>query len=86
MNESDKRHTEVARLLPSDWNTKPFTLATEIRAFLSGICDEGTSIDSGSGDGCADLWVTIGGTEFYIAIKPSQKYSKDGTADPTLPT
>jgi hypothetical protein len=84
MNDSDKRHSTVANLLPRDWDTKPFTLATEIREFLSDICDEGTSIDSGSGDGCADLWVTMGGVEFYISIKPSLKYSKEGNVQPQV--
>jgi hypothetical protein len=70
---SDKRHTEVANLLPASWNRKPFTLATELRAFLQTVKDEGTNIDSGSGDGCADLWVTIGGIEYYISIAPSRK-------------
>jgi hypothetical protein len=82
MNDSDKRHSTVANLLPKEWNQKPFAIATEIRDFLATIKDEGSSIDSGSGDGCADLWVTISGVEYYIAIKPSLKYSKEGSVEP----
>lgn len=69
---SDKRHTEVANMLPSSWDRKPFSLATEVREFLQTVKDEGTNIDSGCGDGFADLWVTMGGIEYYIAIKPSK--------------
>lgn len=71
--ESDKRHATVADLLPIDWDRKPFILASEIRGFLDDIKDEGTNIDSGSGDGCADLWVTVDGVEHYISIKRSLK-------------
>ena len=28
---SDKRHGVVARMLPADWDHKPFGLATEVR-------------------------------------------------------
>lgn len=73
MNESDKQHNIVANLLPPEWDRKPFALATELRDFLSTVKDEGTQIDSGSGDGVADLWVTVGGIEYYISIKPSLK-------------
>lgn len=70
---SDKRHTIVAGMLPADWDQKPFGLAGEIRAFLGSVKDEGTEIDSGSGDGCADLWVTVQGVEYFISVRKSNK-------------
>lgn len=74
--DSDKRHSIVARMLPDDWDQRPFSVATELRSLLSTLKDEGTSIDSGSGDGCADLWVTIGGVEYFISIRPSNKHQQ----------
>lgn len=71
--ESDKRHAVVAGMLPTDWDRKPFGLAGEIRAFLGSVKDEGTEIDSASGDGCADLWVTVQGVEYFISVRKSNK-------------
>lgn len=71
--ESDKRHAIVAGILPAGWDQKPFGLASEIRAFLSSVKDEGAEIDSGSGDGTADLWVTVQGVEYFISIHKSNK-------------
>lgn len=71
--ESDKRHVVVASILPAEWDQKPFGLASEIRAFLAAAKDEGTEIDSGSGDGCADLWVTVQGVEYFISVRKSNK-------------
>lgn len=68
---SDKRHALVASMLPAGWDQKPFGLAGEIRTFLGSVKDEGTEIDSGSGDGTADLWVTVQGVEYFISIRKS---------------
>lgn len=35
---------------------------------IQSVVDDGTSIDSGGGDGIADLWPVIGGIEYHIAI------------------
>jgi hypothetical protein len=67
--EGDKRVKAVMDLIPSDWDKRPLILATEIRKFLQTICDQGTSVDSGGGDNCADLWPIIGGVEYYISIR-----------------
>lgn len=48
-------------------------VAAKIRTQLETIKDEGTKIDSGSGMGSSDIWVTIDGVEWYIEIKKSLK-------------
>lgn len=71
--ESDMRHHTVAHILPADWDSAPFTMAGEIRDLLKPKIDHGTCIDSGCGNGCADLWFTIGGIEFYLALSRSKR-------------
>lgn len=68
---SDDRHTKVADIMPKEWDRKPFSLAGELRTYLKTIRDEGTHIDSGGGDGSADLWVTVQGVEYYINVRQS---------------
>lgn len=49
-----------------------YNLAAEIKNFLYSACaDHGTYIDSGAGNGSADLWVTVGGVEFFITVQKS---------------
>jgi len=69
--ESDKRATQVANMIPDDWDGKPLGLAHEIREYLKTVVDEGTEIDSGGSDGTGDLWATVGGVEYIINIKKS---------------
>lgn len=55
------------------WDRGARSLAHEIRTFLlASVADHGTAIDSGGGDGDADLWVKVGGVEYYIHIKKKQ--------------
>lgn len=65
----DKQVRIVHELIPPNWDKGPLSLAHEIRTLLKPVVDEGTSIDSGGGDGVADLWATVDGVEYYIAIK-----------------
>lgn len=64
----DKRVRIIHELIPANWNKGPLSLAHELRQLLKPVVDEGTNIDSGGGDGCADLWPIIGGVEYYISI------------------
>jgi hypothetical protein len=66
--EGDKRVRIVHDLVPRDWVRGPLSLAHELREFLKSVVDEGTNIDSGGGDGVADLWPTIGGREYHIRV------------------
>jgi hypothetical protein len=73
MDESDKRHTEVNTIAANlVWDRGALSVAGEIRAFLlSNVADAGTGVDSGCGNGNADLWVTVDGVEYYIHIRLS---------------
>ena len=76
--EADKRVKIVHDLIPPEWDKGPLSLAHELRQFLKSVADEGTSIDSGGMDGAADLWVKIGGVEYYIAISRSKSDPNSG--------
>lgn len=71
--DSNKRHSEVARMLPKEWDNRPFTIATELREKLSSMKDEGTVIDSGSGFGKSDLWVWIDDVEYLIQVSVNRE-------------
>ena len=73
--QGDKRVKIVHDMIPEHWDKGPLSLAHELRNLLKPVVDENTSIDSGGGDGMADLWATIDGVEYYIAIKRSAKQS-----------
>lgn len=57
--DSDDRHTHIQKMAPSDWDSRPASLATEIRDFMKSIKDEETPIDSSIGHNYSDLWVMI---------------------------
>jgi hypothetical protein len=61
---ADRRVRKLHDYIPAEWNKNPLSLAHELREFLKSVVDAGTSIDSGGGDGCADLWPVIGGVEY----------------------
>ena len=44
----------------------------ELVSLLNNLRDEGTGIDTGSGYGVGDIWVTVGGTEFFIQVQRSR--------------
>lgn len=73
MSDSDKRHNQMMQLAPDNWDKKPLGLASELRSYLEAVKDEGTAIDSGGGDEMGDLWVTVQGVEYFIAIRPSKQ-------------
>ena len=61
----------VHELMPADWDKGPASLALELSTLLNPVADEGTFIDSGAGAGSADLWVTVGGVEYFLTIRRS---------------
>ena len=71
--QGDKQVKIVHDLIPESWDKGPLSLAHEIRNFLKSVVDENTGIDSGGGDGMADLHATIDGIEYHIAIQRSLK-------------
>lgn len=48
-----------------------FTMINVLRAVLEPIKDAGTGMDSGGCADSADLWITVGGKEYYIQIQKS---------------
>lgn len=62
----------VADLVPADWDRRALTFAHELRRLLLPIVDQGTSIDSGGGDNCADIWPVIDGVEMHVQITASR--------------
>lgn len=43
-----------------------------IGQMLKSQVDQGSSMDTGGGFGAADLWVSFGGTEYYVSVKISK--------------
>lgn len=64
---------QMTDVLPSEWDTRPISLAEEIAVFLDTIKDVGTGIDSGTDGQSGDLWVTVQGIEYFITIRKSNK-------------
>jgi hypothetical protein len=62
-----------AKLLPEVENPPPsdvMALGHMMRDWLqNAVADAGTSVDTGGGMGCFDLWVTMAGKEVYISLK-----------------
>lgn len=75
----------VHRLIPPDWDNAPYSVASELKRLLVSMSDHGTSIDSGTMDGQAHLWVTIGGTEYFIAVEKTSGRSKNNPFVPKEP-
>lgn len=71
---SDKRVQQVHDLIPPEWDKGPLSLAHELRTMLKSVVDAGTNIDSGGGDGIADLWPTVSGVEYHIAISRAKSH------------
>jgi hypothetical protein len=65
---------EIVDLAPSDWDTRPLRFVARLKDLLAGIADG--EIDTGGGDGSADLWVSVDGIEFYINVRPSKTQTK----------
>jgi len=40
-----------------------------IKEMLKSQADHGAPIDTGGGFGCADLWMSFGGREYFITVK-----------------
>jgi hypothetical protein len=75
--EREKQVIEIAAL--NNFDMRPYSLALEIKQFLQFRKDEGTSIDSGTFSGEADLNVQIDGREYFITIRASARQVSDDT-------
>ncbi len=71
--ERKERIKAMMAMIPPHWDNRARLLSHEIMDYLESIKDDGSARDSGGGDGTADVWVTVGGTEFIINIKPANR-------------
>ncbi len=74
--EDDRKRDMMGGMIPTEWDMKPVGLAHEISRLLDGVKDEGTAVDTGTGDGSANLWITVDGIEFYLTIRRSNNQLK----------
>lgn len=72
----------VHSLIPPDWDNGPYSVASELKRLLVSVADHGTSIDSGTMDGQAHLWVTIDGTKYFITVERASRWSKRNPLKP----
>lgn len=83
MDEREKRTRALHDVIPPGWDKAPLSIAHEIRKFLDAVKDAGTEIDSGTDGVTGDLWVTIQGVEYLVAVKKSNKQLvKEGKLPP----
>ena len=73
---TEKRHKKILHIAPREWDMRPMGLVGELKALLDAIKDAGTEIDTGTGNGNADLWVMVDGIEFYINVRRSNRQLK----------
>ena len=66
----------VHDITPADWDKAPLTLAGELRELMATLKDEDTSIDCGTGNGEADLFVIVGGIEYRVTVQRSHYQKK----------
>lgn len=81
--ETEKRVRDMMNMVPDHWDKGPMVLASEVKRFLMSVADHGTGVDSGGGDGLADLWVTVDGIEYYLTIRKSNgQLTREGKLKP----
>jgi len=61
----------VHEIMPGHWDINPYSVACEIKSLIKSMADASTSIDSGAGDGVADLWLRVCGEEYHICVRRS---------------
>jgi hypothetical protein len=73
MSDDAERREHIAYDLAAGqgWDNRPRLLMQDLRAYLHAIKDHGTHVDSGGGDGTGDLWVTVGGVEYFVTVRLS---------------
>lgn len=73
MSESEKRRAIMAQSLAANPGLVPkgcIEIGYLLCEYLeSAVADEGTAVDTGAGLGSFDLWVKVGGEEYYISVK-----------------
>ena len=75
MGDDEAKRTAIANDIAfgmPGWDNRPRSFMLELRELLRSVKDEGSAIDSGGGDGTGDMWVTVGGVEYYIRVTVSK--------------
>lgn len=65
----EKRAKAMLDIVPAEWDNVPISLIHELRERLETIVDADTSIDSGGGDGFADMSLEIGGRRYLLMVE-----------------
>jgi hypothetical protein len=70
---TDKASTKRVEELVSEagWEMDHLKALHIIRAALCHVIDRGTAMDTGCGPQTADMWLTIGGVEYYMTLHKS---------------
>ena len=88
MSDDSEKRTNIANGLAfgvDGWENRPRSFMLELRELLRSIKDTDTHIDSGGGDGTGDLWVTVGGIEYFVSVRLSNnQIAKDGGTNPSV--
>ena len=83
---TDETKRRLHDILPPDWDNGPISLVHEMCQLLKPIADQGTSMDTGTMDGEADMIISVGGVEYFIIVRRSNaQLAKDGKWFPTGP-
>ena len=67
-----EREKEVLNIGMGNMDMRPYSVVLEMKSLLGSLVDEGTSMDSGTMDGEADMYATIGGREYSIIVRASK--------------
>ena len=65
----EKRARAMLDITPTNWDNVPISLIQELRRHVEAIVDANTSIDSGGGDGFADMSLEIGGRRYLLMVE-----------------
>jgi hypothetical protein len=68
---SDNSSRLTNLFIEAGFDTDNLSTVNLIRAALRQVVDKGTSMDTGGGADSADMWLTIGGTEYYLNLRKS---------------
>lgn len=83
---SEDRKGIARAIRPPEWDGSPAAMRDELATLLRRtMADEGSSMDTGTGPDSADLWVSVGGVEFFVTIKRSRSQERRDAGLPESP-